>query len=271
MMEAAFTKVMTQQPMGEDTKFLKMDATSSKAGVQTSSDVKVDEIIPTILNEIKSLKEETASAKADIEESIKEAMSRGMRIEVEKDVKQPSVVSSAEKVASIQTNEKIGERLDRLESSVCSMQMILTDMKDMARGSERMRRIDFMLCNIASIPLFNAYSQQIVNENELFVKESGVEWVEWNFRGFVYDALTSFRHGGGICLPFRGLYNDKECTMDPPPDEVNALTLKFYDMIVKHFCFLLGPGVRLEEDEEGKTMLFFDEFQMDGGKRHPEG
>ena len=235
-----------------------MDATSSKAGVQTSSDIKVDEIIPNILNEIKSLKEETASAKADIEESIKEAMSRGMRIEVEKDGKQPSVVSSAEKVASIQTNENIGERLDRLESSVCSIQMILTDMKDMARGSERMRRIDFMFSN-RKIPLFEAYSQQIVNENELFVKESGGEWVEWSFRGFVYDALSNFRHhGGGIYLPVHGLYNDNECTMDPPPNEVNALTLKFYDMIVKHFRFLLGPGVRHEEDEEGKTMMFFD-------------
>ena len=182
-------------------------------------------------------------------------MSHGKKFEVDKDVKQPSIVPAAEKVPSIQTNQNNGERLDRLESLVCSIQTTLTDMQDLARVSERMRRIDFMLSNMASIPLFDAYSQQIIDQLKLFVLEPGGGWVQLGFRGFVFETLASFRQGGGMLLP-PDVAHWEQRSRPLTTDELKAESLKVHDMIVKHFRFLLGPGIWLEEDEEGKKMYY---------------
>ena len=203
------------------------------------SGVKVNEILQSILNEIKSVKEDVHSAEANITgavtelKSLKEEM-KSLNMLMEGSFANLTVVKEESNNAC---DEKIETGVDIPES-------------------DTMRRINIIVTN-------NKAHRVLINQD--FFEKSGDYVTKVDIASYITSALEAFQRGEGKLLPTNVMYWPfyRGTSMEPSilfqklkSEEQDAKCQQFQDMVVNHLHLLVGSKPRIERDAQGQLVMF---------------
>jgi hypothetical protein len=185
--------------------------------------------------------------------------------------------------ADIQSIKESTARRMKIESDV-----------NLLRIQDKERRIDLAIANAESHPLLDCDSYAVLEVPHFYrITLDGREGGSFDCRRFISVALSMFRINSGISIPTDVVYGKPRA---PPPiehedydpynphrhirsrhqssstlkqddrqsfsklnqDERQAKLLKFQTTIMNYFHSLLGFKPRIETDEQGNMMMFYD-------------
>ena len=137
---------------------------------------------------------------------------------------------------------------------------------DLLRPDDRQRRIELAIANAESHPLLNCDSYAVLKSHFFYrICPDGWDICDGDFdcRSFISAALAMFRINSGIVLPTDVVYDDQRgfyvaYSRRLDRDERQAKLAKFQTTIMIFFQTLLRSPLRIEKDEQGKVMLFYD-------------
>ena len=124
--------------------------------------------------------------------------------------------------------------------------------------SDSMRRINILVAS--------ARAQGVLEDQEFFKTYHQWHAREFNISKYITSALEAFQHGEGIQLPTDVLHWPfKRVSQEPRhlvellrDDEKEAKYRKFQEIVVNHLHLLLGSKPRIEKDEQGELMMFYE-------------
>ena len=189
--------------------------------------VKVNEILQSIWNEIKSIKEDVHSAQANITGAVTEKL---------ESVTNLGVVQ--EEVNKASGDEKVNSGVDIPES-------------------DSMRRVNILVTNDKA--------HRVLINQDFFEKLSWSAVRKFDIASYITSALEAFQQGEGKLLPTNVMYWPfyRGTSMEPSilfqklkSEEQDAKCQQFQDMVVNHLHLLVGSKPRIEKDAQGQLVMF---------------
>jgi hypothetical protein len=228
-----------------DMKSLQEEFKSTKSDIEAMIDSKFEKTIPAILEDMKALKRNVTLRDATIISSIRNDLEA---------LKDEATFTKADIKAM---KEPISSRDVKIESAVVAV-----------GAEERQRRMEFALTHAESHPLLECDSYQVLEVHH-FYRISLIGYpATWDYIGdfdcrqFISVALSMFRINSGIPFPTDVVYSRSRKKGERPSwllmDEQDAKRRQFQTTIVNFFHSLLEIKPRIEKDETGKLMMFYE-------------
>ena len=237
--------------LNDEMKSLQDEFNSTKADIEAMVHIKLEENITAILEEMKALKMDATFAKASILEvidtkvddfiqAISQEINKSLRVEL---------ASAKTDIASIK------------EATACDKKF--ESGEDLVRAADKQRRIELAVANADSHPLLDYDSYEVLKVHHFYrLTSDGRRNGSFDCRRFISMALSMFRINSGILFPTDVVYDNSLEKGDNPrwvtQDVRQAMLFKFQTTILNFFHSLLGFTPRIEKDDTGNVMMFYD-------------
>jgi hypothetical protein len=220
------------------------------------ADVEGATTIQALLNEMKSLKKDVTSTKADIE-AIQEGSPLASVVREIKPFKKDVMSTQAtivitlqgvdsrvsiETASTLQEMKSLKAEVTATRSTLTGMQTSLTVMQVLLKESDKRRRIEFALAHAKSLPVCDPDSNKQIESNRFVrIDSQGRAMERYDCDHFIISTLFYFRRGFGIYLP-TGIACLKAGYPHPVKagEERESRLQGFQNVVVHHLNVLLG-------------------------------